>query len=281
MKKFIAVILALVLVLALAACGGGGGGGTADTDGPHQLRVGLVGAFNAHWELIQEMVAEEGIELELVFFADFAMPNLALDAGDIDLNAFQHKMFFFNDMATNDYELQYIAETFIAPLNIFNNPDRISSLEDIQDGHTIAIPSDPTNSGRALRLLEAAGLLVLDVPDGAIPSVLDIAAYNVEINIIEAEAGMLANILPDVEAAVINNPHAFNGGLRAEDSIFVEDITGEAAANLINIIAVRTADVEAGGLRMELFEIIVRAHHTDAVRQLMIEEYLGSLVPVW
>ncbi|MCL2588293.1 MAG: MetQ/NlpA family ABC transporter substrate-binding protein [Oscillospiraceae bacterium] len=279
MKKLITLLLALVLVFGLVACGGGGG--TADGDAPYVLRVGLVGAFNHHWDLIQEIVAEEGIELELVFFSDFMTPNLALDAGDIDLNAFQHKMFFGNDTAANGYELTYIADTFIAPLNIFNNPDRISSLEELQDGHTVAIPSDPTNSGRALRLLEAAGLIVLDTPEGEIASILDISERIVNIDIIEAEAGMLANILPDVEAAVINNPHALNAGLNSEeDSIFREDITGPNAVALINVIAVRTADLE-DELRARLFDIIVRAHHTDAVRELFLEEYQGALVPVW
>ncbi|MCL2588294.1 MAG: MetQ/NlpA family ABC transporter substrate-binding protein [Oscillospiraceae bacterium] len=299
MKKFITLLLALLLVFGLAACGGGG---TTETPPPaptadvpaettpapeepeerHTVRVGLVGAFNVHWDLIQEIVAEEGIDLELVFFSDFMTPNLALDGGDIDLNAFQHRMFLANDSGANGYEIEEIAETFIAPLNIFNNPDRISSLEDLQDGHTIAIPSDPTNSGRALRLLEAAGLIVLDTPDGEIPSVLDISEHIVNINILEAESGMLFNILPDVEAAIINATNAFTAGLRPEeDSIFQEDVTGDNVAQLVNIIVARTADVQEGGLRAQLFEIIVRAHHSDAVRQLLLDDYQGALIPVW
>ncbi|MCL2827546.1 MAG: MetQ/NlpA family ABC transporter substrate-binding protein [Oscillospiraceae bacterium] len=280
MKKFVTVLLAVLLVLGLAACAGGGG--TTDDDGPHVLRIGLVGAFNVHWYTIQEMVAEDNIQLELVYFSDFAIPNRALDAGDLDLNAFQHKMFLANDITTNGYEIQYIADTFIAPMNIFRNPERISALADIQDGHTIAIPSDPTNGGRALRLLEAAGLIVLGTPEGQNPTVLDISERIVDINIIEGETSMLPHMLPDVEAAIISNPQAMSAGIITDEySIFREDITGPAAANLTNVIVVRTADLEEDGLRARLFEAIVRAHHTDRVRDVFIEEYQGALVPVW
>ena len=280
MKKTIAIVVLLALVFSLAACGGGGNG-TSD-DGPVTLRVGIVGAFNVHWYAIQEMVAEDGIELELVYFTDFTTPNRALSDGDLDLNAFQHKLFFGNDVEANGYEIEYIAETFIFPLNIFKNQDRISTLADIQDGHTIGIPSDPTNSGRALRLLEAAGLLVidpaLDIFD--IPTELDIKEFIVDINLLPAESAMLPNLLEDLEAAIITNPLAFVAGLTEEDSIFTEDITGEFASQLINIIAVRSEDMEDPD-RSALFASIVRAHHTEEIRQLVLEEYEGVLVPVW
>jgi len=279
MKKLLVLVLIAALVLGLAACDGGG---TSDEEGPHVLRIGLVGAFNVHWYTIQEMVAEDNIQLELVYFTDFSIPNRALDAGDLDLNAFQHKMFLANDSATNGYEIQYIADTFIAPMNIFRNPARISTLADIQDGHTIAIPSDPTNGGRALRLLEAAGLIVLDTPDGQNPTVLDIAERIVAINIVEGETSMLPHMLPDVEAAIISNPQAMSAGIITDYySIFREDITGPNAANLVNVIVVRTADLEEDGLRARLFEAIVRAHHTERVRQVFADEYQGALVPVW
>jgi len=299
MKKIIVFVLVALLALTLAACGE-----TAPSPAPaapaappaaaettpaeapaeeerHALRVGLVGAFNVHWDVIQEMVAEEGIDLELVFFSDFMTPNLALDGGDIDLNAFQHKMFLTADSEANGYEIEYIAETFIVPLNLFNNPDRISSVEDIQDGHTIAIPSDPTNSGRALRFLESAGLLVIDPAVTGIPTVLDITERIVDIQILEAESGMLANILPDVEAAVINGQNAFSAGLNPEvDSILREDISGDNMAHLVNIIVARTVDVE-DPIRSALFEIIVRAHQSETVRQVLLDEYQGAFIPAW
>ena len=246
------------------------------------IRVGITGAFNAHWELISRMVAEEGIVLELVSFSDFFTPNRALDEGDLDLNAFQHKMFLANEIANQGYAIEYIAETFIVPLNIFNNKNRISSIEDLQDGHTIAIPGDPTNRGRSLRLLETAGLIELETPPGENASVLDITVFHVEINILEAESGMLAQILPDVEAAIINGGNAFTAGLNpALDSIFTEEITGDFRNDLTNVIAARSADMVENGERARKFRIIAAAFQSDEVRQFILEEYGGAFIPVW
>ena len=274
MKKLIICTALVLLTLALTACRG---------RDENTVRIGLVGTLHYQWYVIQEMVAEEGITLEFVFFTDFTTPNRALNSGDIQLNAFQNRIFFDTEIATHGYEITYIAETFVAPLNIFANRDRINSLEEISDGHTIAIPSDPTNLGRALRLLEDAGLIILNATaPGALVTDLDIAEFIVDINLMPMEANMIAPILPDVEAGIINNPTAFIAGLRpTTDSIFTENVEGDVGHGLTNIIAVRTADLEAGGRLAEIFEIIARAHQSDEVRQVMLDAYQGALVPVW
>ena len=273
MRKLILCVAFIVLGLALSACGG---------RDENTVRIGLVGTLHYQWYVIRDMVAEEGITLEFVFFTDFTTPNRALHNGDIELNAFQNRIFFDTEIATHGYEITYIAETFVAPLNIFANRSRINSLEEISDGHTIALPSDPTNHGRALRLLEYAGLIVLDPNASGLVTELDIVEFIVDINLMPMEANMIANILPDVEAGIINNPTAFIAGLRlTTDSIFTENVEGDVGHGLTNIIAVRTADLEAGGRLAEIFEIIARAHQSDEVRQVMLDAYQGALVPVW
>jgi len=273
MKKLFLCVVATILALSLAGCG---------RNEEEVVRIGLVGTLHYQWYAIRDMVAEEGITLEFVFFTDFATPNRMLNDGEIELNAFQHKMFFNNEIATHGYELTYIAETFIAPLNIFANHESVNSLADIRDGHTIALPSDATNHGRALRLLESAGLIVLDVAPGALATEFDIVEFIVDVNLVPMENGLIANILPDVDAGIITNPTAFIAGLRVdEDSIFTETVVGDARDDLTNIIAVRTADLEAGGRLAEIFEIIARAHNSDEVRQVMLDAYQGALVPVW
>jgi len=273
MKKLVLVaILILGIIFSMTACGG-------SDDNLTVIRVGVVGEWNDHWETITEELLAEGIQIELVRFSDFATPNRALSDGDLDVNAFQHKMFLENEIATHGYEIEYIADTFVVPLNIFPNTDRISSLEDIQDGHTILIPSDPTNGGRSLRVLEAAGFIVLDAAPGTHPSILDISERIVNIDIQEAEATLLPNLLPDVEAAVIGGINAFTAGLRPlEDSIFREDIAG--ADHLVNTIVVRSADL-LDPERSAIFDKIVRAHHTEQIRETMLNDFGGAFIPVW
>lgn len=276
MKKTILLLILALLVLSFTACGGGG-----NDDDLTVIRVGVVGAWNDHWYTMTENLLDEGIQIELVLFSDFATPNRALSDGDLDLNAFQHKMFLASEIESQGYEIEYIADTFVVPMNIFPNTNRISSLEDIQDGHSIGIPSDPTNGGRALQLLEAAGLIVLNTPEGANPTRFDIDrdASRVHIEIVEAEAALLASMLPDLEAAVIGGINAFTAGLRPiEDSIFREDVTG--ADHLVNTIVARSADLQDPA-RRAIFDAIVRAHHTDEIRETMLNDFGGAFIPVW
>ena len=174
------------------------------------VKVGVVGEYNAQWDTVNELLAKDSnYQVELVKFTDYAAPNRALNDGEIDLNAFQHKAFLANDISQKGYEIVDIGDTIIAPLSIYNNKDKISSIEEIKDGDIIAIPSDLTNGGRALKLLEKAGILECDPAKGYVPTKADITKYNVNIEIMEAESATLANLLPDCTAAIINGGNAY------------------------------------------------------------------------
>ncbi|MBQ1190238.1 MAG: MetQ/NlpA family ABC transporter substrate-binding protein, partial [Lachnospiraceae bacterium] len=237
--KTTAAILVSTCALSLIGCGAKEN--TATTAAPSNVdptivKVGVVGEYNAQWDTINELLADDGIQIELVKFTDYAAPNRALNDGEIDLNAFQHKAFLANDIAQKGYEISDIGDTIIAPLCIYNNEDKISSIEDIKDGDVIAIPSDLTNGGRALKLLESAGLITCDPEKGFIPTKADILTYHVAIDIKEAESATLFNILPDCAAAIINGGNAFTAGLDPlNDSIFQENVdpnTNEAVPQL-------------------------------------------------
>lgn len=290
-KKLFATLTAISAALLLSACGGSSeAAGTsaaaessaeASADGETTIvTVGVVGAYNDHWDVVNELLAPEGIQVELVHFSDYGTPNRALNDGEIDLNSFQHKAFLKNDIETAGYELTDIADTLIAPLSIYNNKDKIQSIDDIKDGDIIAIPSDRTNGGRALKLLEAAGLIVCDPETGSMPTVADITTYNKEIEIIEAESATLANLLPDCAAAVINGGNAFTAGLNPSvDAIFTEDVDPETNPNvsdLINVIVARTADKDN-----EVYKKVVEAFQTDEVREAILENYDGAFIPAF
>ena len=280
-KSFITVLgLTLALALGLTACSSGTSEETTTEDGKTIVKVGVVGEYNAQWDTVNELLADDGIEVELVKFTDYAAPNRALNDGEIDLNAFQHKAFLANDVQQNGYEIEAIGDTIIAPLSIYNNKDKISSVEEIKDGDIIAIPSDLTNGGRALKLLEKAGLIECDPAKGYVPTKADITKYNVQIEILEAESATLANLLPDCTAALINGGNAFTAGLNpANDAIFTADVnpeTNEATPDLINVIAARSADVDN-----EVYKKVVDAYHTEEVRQTIEEAYQGAFICAW
>lgn len=292
--------LALAAVLTLSACGGGSdtaasggaenssasaekteGSTSAAQDGETTVvTVGVVGAYNDQWDTVNELLAPENIQVELVNFSDYATPNRALNDGEIDLNAFQHKAFLANDIKQKGYDLTAIGDTIIAPLAIYNNKDKISSVADIKDGDIIAIPSDLTNGGRALKLLEAAGLIECDPAKGAVPTKADVTKYNVKIDIKEAESGTLAKLLPDCAAAVINGGNAWTAGLNPKtDAIFTEDVnpeTNPGVADLVNVIVARTADKDN-----PVYQKIVAAYQTDEVAKTLEESYDGAYIPVW
>ena len=223
MKKLILSVTALLTAAALTACGGQTSEEKAEgtADGTTVVKVGVVGEYNTQWDTVNELLADDNIQVELVKFTDYAAPNRAVNDGEIDLNAFQHKAFLANDIKQSGYEIEAIGDTIIAPLSIYNNKDKISSIEDIKDGDIIAIPSDLTNGGRALKLLEKAGIIECDPAKGFVPTKADITKYNVQVEILEAESATLANLLPDCAAAIINGGNAFTAGLNPlTDSIF-------------------------------------------------------------
>lgn len=280
MKKTVLTSASLILALALTGCGADTSSADESADGKTVVTVGVVGEYNAQWDTINELLADEGIVVELMKFTDYATPNRALNDGEIDLNAFQHKAYLANDIETNGYDIVDIGDTIIAPLAIFNNKDKISSIDDIKDGDIIAIPSDLTNGGRALKLLEAAGLIECDPAKGYVPTKADITKYNVNIEILEAESATLANLLPDCTAAIINGGNAFTAGLNpTTDAIFTENVdpeTNEAVPELINVIVARTEDKDN-----EVYKKIVDAYHTEEVRQTVEEEYDGAFICEW
>ena len=162
MKKQILAALSLVLVLSLALAGCGGQSSAAPAASgsessqaqaePVVVKLGVVGENNEWWTPAIEAMKEKGVEIELVKFSDYTLPNQALADGEIDLNSFQHYAFLENQIADKGYELTPICNTIIAPLGLYS--DKIESIDELKDGDSIAIPSDATNGGRALKILE-------------------------------------------------------------------------------------------------------------------------------
>lgn len=271
---------AAVAVCALALTGCGNDQKEAAASGITVVKVGVVGDYNAQWDTVNKLLEKDKIQVKLVKFSDYATPNRALADGEIDLNAFQHKAFLANDIARNGYKIEAIGDTLITPLRVFNNKEKLKSMKDVKDGDIFAIPSDLTNGGRALKVLESAGLIVCDPVKGYVPTKTDITKYNVKIEIREAESGVLYNILPDVSAALINGGNAYTAGLDpAKDSIYTEDINAATNPNvgqLYNVIVARSKDKDNPA-----YKKVVDAYHTFDTAKTLMDVYKGAFTPVW
>ena len=171
-----------------------------------------------HAEIMEEVakVAEPmGLEIDVVEFSDYVVPNQALADGDINANSFQHRPYLENQMKDRGFELAEVATTINTPMSLYS--EDYASPEEIPDGATIGIPNDPTNGGRALLVLQQKGLITLADGVGLVPTVLDITDNPRDIRIQELDAAQLPRSLADLDAAMINTNYAIASGLDPGD----------------------------------------------------------------
>ena len=285
LKKIAAFVLSTaIFTLVLTGCGGSGEKETANTSTPSEsatvepvpVKLGVVGSiYEDLWAPAQEALKEEGVELEIVQFSDYVTPNHALANGEIDLNAFQHRIYLQSEIDNYGYEIQNIGNTFIIPLNLYSQ--KISSVEELKDGDTVAIPDDLTNGGRALKVLEAAGLIQLKESAGFNPTVDDIETYNVGIQIEELKANVIPSTLADVTAAVVNGNYALDFGLKTEEAIYKDTVLD--VEEYWNLIAARTADLEDVD-KVAVYEKVVKAFQSPETERVFNETYGGYFIKV-
>lgn len=275
MKKFIKSLALVALAGTALLPAAAAQEESSDFDG-ETVSIGVASEYEEEvWLDVAGRAAEEGITLDIVLFNDYIQPNVAAQDGSLDLNAFQHVEYLNDWNASNDGSLQAIGFTYVAPLKIYS--DKITSIDELQEGDIIAIPNDPTNGGRALLALEKAGLIEVDDAVGILPTVNDITANELNLEFEELEAGQIATALPDVAAAAINNNFANDAGLTDEDAIFndAEDIES-LPENYKNVIATRADDAEN-----PVYLRVVELYQEDATNDKLAEVSNGSDVPAW
>ncbi|WP_324823031.1 MetQ/NlpA family ABC transporter substrate-binding protein [Sinanaerobacter sp. ZZT-01] len=273
-KRRIALLI-LVGVLALSFAGCGNKEGKSEENEETIVKVGVVGESNEMWEPVIAELEKEGIKIELVSFTDYPIPNSALDTGDIDLNAFQHYAYLNEEIKNNGYKITAIGDTFISAMNIYS--DSISDVKEIKEGSKIAVPNDATNEGRALKVLEAAGLIQLDQSAGDSPEVSDITENPLKLELVEVDAANVYSLLPDVAAGVINCNYALDSGLNpGEDAIFSDNVAFYSGKDYVNLIAARTEDAEN-----EIYQKIVKAYQSEAVKEVFATTFKGAYIAAW
>ncbi|QGM30989.1 MetQ/NlpA family ABC transporter substrate-binding protein [Bacillus sp. N3536] len=267
MKKFSLLFFALITALILTACGDSSAATDKDTV---KVKIGVNGSDGIQWPILQEKAAKEGIEIELVEFADYTLPNNALAQGDIDLNAFQHLSFLSQYVKESGNDIVPIGSTMFAPLGVYS--EKIKDINEIKKGDKIAIPDDPANQARALRLLESAKLITLSDDFGLFGDPTGIVENPLNLDIIPMVAQQTPRVLPDVAASIINNGVAGQAGFSpGEDPIYREAGEDESIYPYVNLIAARGEDKDN-----EAYLRIVELYQEEDIQKAISEDTKGG-----
>lgn len=271
-----------VLVFALSACSVPAASdevaaeaAVADAvDGPIHIVIGVSPV--PHGDIVnfvkENLAPAAGLDIEVMEFTDYVQPNLALADGTLDANFFQHQPYLTDFNAEHNTDLISIAAVHIEPLGIYSN--KITSLDEIEDGAVVAIPNDNTNGGRALNLLASSGLITLKEGVGYAATVNDITSNPKNLDIIELEAAQLVRSLEDTTISVINGNYALEGGLvPGEDALALESGENNPYANILV--------VKSGRENEEGLKILARLFNSPEVKQLLEEKYNGSVIPAY
>lgn len=262
MKKVLTLILILISLITLSACGG--------KKASNEIVVGA--SPQPHKQILEiaaALLEKEGYKLKIVEFTDYVTPNIALEEGELDANFFQHIPYLESFNKEKNLNLTYTVKVHLEPLGVYSS--KIKGLQELKDKASIAIPNDPTNGSRALKLLETAGLIKLK--SGELLTINDIIENPKNINITELEAPQLPRILNDVDAAVINTNYALEANLNPKsDALFLESKDSPYA----NVIAVKKENKDK-----VLIKALSRILNSDEIRKFIEDEYKGAIIPAF
>lgn len=220
---------------------------------------------------VADQLKAEGVELKVVEFTDYVTPNLALNDGDLDANYFQHIPYLDTFCKDRGLDLVAVAGVHIEPMAVYSK--KLSKGQAIPDGAVVGIPNDPTNSGRALLLLQSAGLLTLDKNSGLTATELDVEKNPHNFKFRSLEAAQLPRSLDDVDVAVINGNYALGAGLNpVNDALLIEG----ADSPYVNVLVVK-----AGNEKNEDIAKLAKALHSDSTAAFIEQKFAGAVLPAF
>ena len=284
-RKVLALTLALVLSLSFAACASKSAAENVEkvpaeeaaSDTVEQKGTITVAASpTPHAEILEQakpILQAMGWTLEVKEFQDYVQPNNVVESGEFDANYFQHIPYLENFNEEQGTHLVNAGGIHYEPFGIY--PGTKSSLDDIAEGDTIAVPNDTTNEARALLLLQDNGILKLKDGAGLTATVLDIEENPYNVEILELEAAQVPRVKDEVAYVVLNGNYALDAGFSvAKDALAYEKSDSEAAKTYVNVIAVKE-----GNENSEKILALVGALKSDAIRQYINDTYDGAVVP--
>lgn len=222
-------------------------------------------------EYVKPALAKEGVDLEIKVFSDYVQPNLLVADKQLDANFFQHQPYLDTFNGDRGLALVSVGQVHIEPFGAYSR--RIKSLDALKDGATVALPNDPSNSGRALLLLAKQKLIGLRDGAGATATPADVVDNPKKLKFREIEAAMLPRALDDVDLALINTNYALEAGLvPTRDALFIEGSESPYA----NIVVTREDNRESPDVKK-----LVQALHSAEVRTFIEQQYKGAVVPAF
>ena len=265
MKKTSFFILAVLIVIVSLLYFRGG-----VSDSMPSLKVGVTSGPHALiLEHVKERAKKQGLDVKIIEFDDFILPNAALNQGDIQVNSYQHQPFLDEQVKNRRYTIHSIGKSVLMPMGIYSH--KIKSLDEIQHAAKIGVPNDPTNGGRALLLLQKAGLITIKA-DVQQPTLLDIIGNPKDLKIVELDAPQLPRSLEDLDAAVINTDWVFLAKMNVKSAIYIE----APDSPYVNIIAVKMGDENLPEIKrfMDLY-------HSEDTKKFIEEIFKGAVLPGW
>ena len=291
MKKFLALALCAILCLGLlAGCGtessepteapAEGSEAPSEATPSGELETITVGATAVpHAEILEAVRGELetlGYELKVEIFNDYILPNTSLDDGSLDANYFQHGPYLENFNAERGTDLVNAAAIHYEPMGIY--PGSKTTLDELAEGDTIAIPNDGSNETRALLILQDLGYITLTegINASSVATVLDIVDNPMNLEILEMNAENIPHSLPDVAFGIINGNYALQAGLTGNDALASEDAQSDAAQTYANIVACRNGDESS-----EKIQALITALTSETCRKFIESTYDGAVVPIF
>lgn len=301
MKKLISATLAASLALSLAACGSSASTdsvaasseaastestaapseaaeSTAETSELAGTTLKVAASPTPHAEILnvaKEILAEQGIDLEVVEFSDYVQPNLVTESGEVDANYFQHKPYLDNFNKEKGTHLVSVEGIHFEPFGLY--PGKTKELKDLQDGATVAVPNDATNEARALLLLQDAGLIKLKDPKDINATPKDITSNPKNLKFKELEAAVVPTVIKDIDIAALNGNYAIQAGFDpTKDTLATEKADGLAAKTYQNILVVKEGNENTAKTKE-----LKKALKSDEVRDYINKNYKGAVVPVF
>ena len=293
MKKLLSTVLAGALALSLAACGSTASSAAsseaassetvsseaaAETNDLAGTTIKVAASPVPHAEILgvaKDILAEQGITLEIIEYTDYVQPTLVTESGEVDANYFQHTPYLDSFNEENGTHLVSVGAIHYEPFGLFAG--KTATLDELADGAKIAVPNDTTNEARALQLLAAQGIITLKEGAGLTATKNDIAENPHNVDIVEMEAAQLPRTLADVDFAVINGNYAAEAGLNAAtDALAVEDASSEAAQTFANILVVKEGNEDNPAI-----QALLAALQSEQVKNFIDETYSGAVVAIF